>query len=100
MAMRDQLTHVAALAATRKITRTAASQPPVVADITVANDSSISDKLILAQIRQATGAPLDRDALEEDLASVYGYDYFESVNYRLLPGEGETTLSIDVREKS
>ncbi len=100
MAMRDQLTHVAALAATRKMTRTAASQPPVVADITVANDSSISDKLILAQIRQATGAPLDRDALEEDLASVYGYDYFESVNYRLLPGEGETTLSIDVREKS
>lgn len=101
MMMRSQLAPLAAATELVEITRTPASAPTTVTSISIDNNSSVSDDLIRAQISQAVGTALDRDQLEEDLDSIYGYQYFESVSYRLArTPAGTGTLLITAREKS
>ncbi|MEX2489873.1 MAG: patatin-like phospholipase family protein [Pseudomonadales bacterium] len=74
--------------------------PPVISEIKIDNNSNVSDKLIRANINQQPGDTLDREQLEEDLRSIYGYEYFESVNYEVVAGQFENNLIITAREKS
>ena len=78
--------------------------PPVITEIQVKNNSEISDKLIRSHIHQAIGEPLNRAQLEEDLAAIYGYQYFESVHYELIEtstnDEASHALRITAHEKS
>lgn len=74
--------------------------PPLITEIDIQNDSSISNKLIRAQITQETGQKLDRNQLEEDLEAIYGYEHFESVNYNLVSVDSGNRLLIRAKEKS
>ena len=54
----------------------------------------------MARLRQGIGEPLDRSQLEQDIGTVYGLDYFESVDYEVVTEEGETGLLLRLNEKS
>ncbi len=73
---------------------------PKIDRIKIQNDSNVSDKLIKALVRQAVGAPLDDEQLREDIESIYGYEYFESVQYQIVPEEAGNTLLITAQDKS
>lgn len=74
--------------------------PPIITEIHISNDSGVSDKLIRAQIDQQPGEALDREQLEDDIATVYAYEFFESVNYNVDATESGNRLVITAREKS
>jgi NTE family protein len=64
---------------------------PVISAIELDNESIVDDAVVLAQISQPLNAPLDKDALEEDLRSVYGLGEFSAVEFSLRD-EGETSV--------
>jgi NTE family protein len=59
------------------------SSLPVITRISTNNSSEISDKLILAQVTQKLGEPLDEQGLKRDLERIYGYQYFNAVQYEI-----------------
>lgn len=63
----------------------------VITDIRVDSQGTLADRVILGYIRQQIGAPLDLDALEQDLATLYGLDLFERVDWRLERAAGGRT---------
>lgn len=73
---------------------------PVIDRVSIQNNSEISDQLILTQISQVPGEPLDEYQLRQDIDSIYGYDYFESVAYSILRDGNRNTLAITTTEKS
>lgn len=73
---------------------------PVITAIEVDNDSDVSDKLIKSQLNQKLGEPLDEDQLKKDIESIYGYQYFESVQYEIDRSAGDNTLKITTLERS
>ncbi|MBB4287364.1 patatin-like phospholipase family protein [Roseospira goensis] len=74
----------------------------VVTDMRVDGDGTLGDRVILGYIHQRLGAPLDLDQLERDLATLYGLDLFERVDWTLeRAADGRTgTLVIIVRARS
>ncbi|MCB1693741.1 MAG: BamA/TamA family outer membrane protein, partial [Pseudomonadales bacterium] len=75
-------------------------QPPVITGIEVDNETRVSDRLIRAQIRQAIGKRLDESQLRHDIDTIYGYEYFDSVFYDIIPGENGSVLRVSAREQS
>ncbi|MFG6159960.1 patatin-like phospholipase family protein [Halomonas sp. 1390] len=73
---------------------------PIIQFININNDSRISDEMIRDRIRQATGSPLDRKQLEQDIGRIYGLELFQNVRYDLVEHQGQTGLLIDARAKS
>ncbi|MEX0941268.1 MAG: patatin-like phospholipase family protein [Pseudomonadales bacterium] len=73
---------------------------PIIDSIEVRNDSKFSNHLILSRISQVIGEPLDERQLRVDIDSIYGYGYFESVQYRLQQKDQHLTLVITAQEKS
>ncbi|XOV87135.1 MAG: patatin-like phospholipase family protein [Pseudomonadota bacterium] len=73
---------------------------PKIDRIEIRNDSDISDKLIEALVRQAVGTPLDDAQLREDIESIYGYEYFESVQYQIVAEEAGNTLLITAQDRT
>ena len=74
--------------------------PPLITDVQLDNNSSISAELISAHISQPLGLPLDSQALERDLEMIYGYQYFEAVGYEVEPNDSGNLLRIVTRERS
>ncbi|MQX35918.1 patatin-like phospholipase family protein [Roseospira navarrensis] len=74
----------------------------IVTDIRSDGDGTLSDRVILGYITQTVGAPLDLDQLERDLATLYGLDVFERVDWGLEPAaDGRTgTLVIISRARA
>ena len=62
--------------------------------IRVSNNSSISDRVIRASLRQKTGQPLNKLQLEEDISRLYGLDYFSLVHYQVLREDGQLGLEV------
>ena len=86
------------LADTRK---TAQSDENITVDfIRIDNQSGLSDDLIRARLRLKPGDKLDIDRLEEDIANIYGLDYFDNVFYAIVIEEGKTGVVVSAREKS
>ncbi|TBV00608.1 patatin-like phospholipase family protein [Phytopseudomonas dryadis] len=81
------------------LARSAEQRTPVINAIRVENDSKVGDEVIRNYIRQPLGEPLDMTRLQRDMGTLYGLDYFERVEYRVVSGEDENTLVIDAREK-
>lgn len=81
------------------IARSAEERTPVVSAIKIENDSKIDDSVIRYYIRQPVGEPLDLARLQRDMGTLYGLDYFDQVQYRVVHKGQERTLVISARAK-
>lgn len=77
--------------------RSAGQRTPVITAIKVENDSKVSDDVIRYYIRQPIGEPLELDRLRTDMGTLYGLDYFDRVQYRVVHKGDENTLMINAR---
>jgi NTE family protein len=64
------------------------------------NGTKISDDVFRPFISQKIGAAVDPVALQTDLARIYGFGYFEFINYHVAEREGKNVLVIDAPRKS
>lgn len=71
--------------------RTPGERTPIITAINVENDSKVSDDVIRYYIRQTLGEPLNLDRLQTDMGTLYGLDYFEQVQYRVVKKKAATT---------
>lgn len=81
------------------IARTPEERTPVITAVKIENDSKIDDALIRYYIRQPVGEPLDLGRLQRDMGTLYGLDYFDQVQYRVVHKGKERTLVISARAK-
>ena len=77
--------------------RTPSERTPVITAIRVENDSKVGDDVIRYYIRQQIGEPLDLGRLQTDMGTLYGLDYFEQVQYRVVHKGADNTLVISAR---
>ncbi|OOV93324.1 hypothetical protein MF6396_24875 [Pseudomonas sp. MF6396] len=77
--------------------RSAGQRTPVITAIKVENDSKVSDDVIRYYIRQPIGEPLELERLRTDMGTLYGLDYFDRVQYRVVHKGDENTLVINAR---
>ncbi|MGE7989825.1 patatin-like phospholipase family protein [Pseudomonas sp. NPDC089554] len=81
------------------VARSPTQRTPVITAIKVENDSKVSDDVIRYYIRQPIGAPLELDRLQTDMGTLYGLDYFDRVQYRVVHKGDDNTLVINARGK-
>src|SRR5690606_36354368 len=81
------------------LARTSEPRTPMITGIRIENDSKVGDRVIRRHIRQELGEPLDLEGLQKDMGTLYGLEYFEQVEYRIVPGSLGNTLVISAREK-
>ena len=81
------------------VARSAEERTPVITAIKIENDSKIDDSVIRYYIRQPVGEPLDLARLQRDMGTLYGLDYFDQVQYRVVHKGQERTLVISARAK-
>ena len=81
------------------IARTAEERTPLITAVKIENDSKIDDAVIRYYIRQPVGEPLDLGRLQRDMGTLYGLDYFDQVQYRVVHKGKERTLVISARAK-
>ena len=81
------------------IARSAEERTPVITANKIENDSKIDDSVIRYYIRQPVGEPLDLARLQRDMGTLYGLDYFDQVQYRVVHKGQERTLVISARAK-
>ena len=79
------------------VARSPGQRTPVITAIKVENDSKVSDDVIRYYIRQNIGQPLDLDRLQTDMGTLYGLDYFDRVQYRVVHKGQDNTLVINAR---
>ncbi|MGE8408433.1 MAG: patatin-like phospholipase family protein [Pseudomonas sp.] len=82
------------------VARSPGQRTPVITAIRVENDSKVSDDVIRYYIRQPVGQPLDLDRLQTDMGTLYGLDYFDRVQYRVVHKGQDHTLVINARGRS
>ncbi|MDN6858078.1 patatin-like phospholipase family protein [Pseudomonas sp. CAN2814] len=64
--------------------RAPGERQPVIDRIQIENNSKVSDDVILHYIRQPLGQHLDLERLQSDMSTLYGLDYFDQVQYRVV----------------
>lgn len=79
------------------VARSAQQRTPIITAIKVENDSKVSDDVIRYYIRQPLGEPLELERLQTDMGTLYGLDYFDRVQYRVVHKGEENTLVINAR---
>ncbi|WP_311886158.1 MULTISPECIES: patatin-like phospholipase family protein [unclassified Pseudomonas] len=79
--------------------RSPGQRTPIITGIRVENDSKVDDDVIRYYIRQHIGEPLDLARLHSDMGTLYGLDYFEQVQYRVVHKGQDHTLVISARGK-
>ncbi|TMU79909.1 hypothetical protein FGA82_11565 [Pseudomonas fluorescens] len=79
--------------------RSPGQRTPIITAIRVENDSKVDDDIIRYYIRQHIGEPLDLGRLHSDMGTLYGLDYFEQVQYRVVHKGEDHTLVISARGK-
>ncbi|MFZ3283401.1 patatin-like phospholipase family protein [Pseudomonas sp.] len=79
--------------------RSPGQRTPIITAIRVENDSKVDDDVIRYYIRQHIGEPLDLARLHSDMGTLYGLDYFEQVQYRVVHKGENHTLVISARGK-
>ncbi len=68
--------------------------------VRVTTDADLDARILRARIRARPGRPLETGALHRDLEGIYGLDYFERVDYRLLEEDGQLLLDVSARQKA
>jgi NTE family protein len=81
------------------LARSAEPRNPLISAVRIDNDSKVSDAVVRRHIRQQTGKRLDLQGLQKDMGTLYGLDYFEQVEYRVVHDKLGNTLVITTREK-
>jgi NTE family protein len=80
------------------IARQPGQRNPIITEIRIENNSKVSDTVIRHYIRQSLGEPLDLEKLKDDMGTIYGLDYFDQVEYRIVrqkkKGEDDNALVI------
>jgi NTE family protein len=76
------------------------AEPPVIDFVELDNDSRISDKVLLEQLKIETGRPLDVTELEKDIGQIYGLELFQTITYEIIEEDNRTGLVIHVKERS
>ena len=79
------------------VARSPHQRTPVITAIKIENDSKVSDQVIRSYIRQPIGARLELSHLETDMGTLYGLDYFDRVQYRVVHKGDDNTLVINAR---
>jgi len=74
--------------------------PPIVHFVRIENNSSVSDGMIRDRLHLKEGEPLDRKKLEADIATVYGLELFQNVNYDIVEENGQTGIVVDAEARS
>ncbi len=74
--------------------------PPVIEFVRIDNRSRLDDAMLASRIRAQPGQPLDVEALEEDIGTIYALELFQAVTYELVEENGQTGLEISAVEKS
>ncbi len=74
--------------------------PPFIDEVVIGNDSRLSNEILGRRLESEEGRVLDADALERDLADLYGLDAFSQVDYAIEQTEEGTVLRIGAREKA
>ncbi|HEU4530727.1 MAG TPA: patatin-like phospholipase family protein [Steroidobacteraceae bacterium] len=75
-------------------------QPPRIDFVRAEERSSRYEKTIEAAFSPFVGQPLDLERLEDSIQQVYGLDYFETVDYRVVREGDLSGLEIAARRKS
>jgi len=78
----------------------AVAKPKKVDDIRIAGLEHTNPKLFVPLERKYEGKPLDRQALEQDLGTLYGRGDFEQLSYQFGREDGRNLLIVDAVEKS
>ncbi|MCS4286476.1 NTE family protein [Pseudomonas sp. BIGb0278] len=81
------------------IARSPRQRTPVITAIKVENDSKVSDDVIRYYVRQPIGEPLELERLQTDMGTLYGLDYFDGVQYRVVHKGDDNTLVIKASGK-
>jgi NTE family protein len=81
------------------LARSAEPRTPLITAVRIENDSKVGDAVIRRHIRQQIGKRLDVQDLQKDMGTLYGLDYFEQVEYRIVHGKSGNTLVVTAREK-
>lgn len=63
------------------------------------HNSGLSDQVIKTYIDAELNQPLDTEALNEDIADLYGLDVFDRVSYEIVQEEGEQGVLINAESK-
>ncbi|PSS50733.1 patatin-like phospholipase family protein [Pseudomonas sp. BBP2017] len=79
------------------VARSPSQRTPVITAIRIENDSKVSDDVIRFYIRQPLGEPLELGRLQTDMGTLYGLDYFDRVQYRVVHKGSDNTLVINAR---
>jgi NTE family protein len=74
---------------------------PTITSVRIENHSRLADEVVASRLDVPLGEPLDPDALDAQLHSVFDQDNFQSVHYRVedLPS-GDAELVVTATEKS
>lgn len=80
--------------------RREALDPPFIDRVAIGNDSRLSNELLGRRLESEEGRALETEALERDLADLYGLDAFSQVDYAIEETDEGTVLRIDAREKA
>ncbi|MFO6086566.1 patatin-like phospholipase PlpD, partial [Pseudomonas aeruginosa] len=81
------------------VARTPNQRKPVIDAIRVENNSKVSDEVIRHYIRQPLGTRLNLGRLQDDMSTLYGLDYFDQVQYRVVKEKKLNTLVIHATGK-
>ncbi|MFD2643245.1 patatin-like phospholipase family protein [Pseudomonas japonica] len=82
------------------VARSPDQRTPLITAIRIENDSKVSDDVIRYYIRQPVGEPLDLGRLQTDMGTLYGLDYFDRVQYRVVHKGKEHSLVINARGRT
>lgn len=98
MAMREQLEPLALDDSQWQVFLASRELPeagtPIVDSIVIHNDSLVTDDIIRVRLAQQEGQPLDREQLQRDIANIYALDYWQIIDYELVPGDDKRNLLV------
>jgi NTE family protein len=76
-------------------------EPPVVEFVRLDNRAPVADSVVEARLGAIElGSPLDVDAVERAINTVYGLDYYQNVRYGLVTDNGRTGIEVDLDERA
>jgi outer membrane protein insertion porin family len=75
------------------------AEPPIVSQILIEGNQRVEQDAILFHITQEPDEPLDRDAVDGDIKSIYQMGFFEFVKAKIADIDGEPALVITVKER-
>jgi NTE family protein len=74
---------------------------PVVDFVRLDNKAPIADSVVQARLGAIElGSPLDVDAVERAMNTVYGLDYYQNVRYGLVRDDGRTGIEVELDERA